>query len=228
MIFGDFLKSLAQLSDRRFRLVLWKGVGLSFLLLFGIYVVFVTGINLFIPESVTLPWIGNITVLKSIFSWASILLMILLSMFLMIPVASAFTGFFLDEVAEAVEDKHYPQLPPAPKMPFGDTVVDTVNFLGLIVGLNIVGLVVFPFFGPLAPIMFLGLNGFLLGREYFQMAAMRRLGRVQGRALMSKNRGEIWIAGALMALPLLIPFVNLFVPVLAAATFTHMFQRLRP
>ncbi|MEY8118282.1 EI24 domain-containing protein [Falsihalocynthiibacter sp. BN13B15] len=228
MIFGDFFKSLAQLSDRRFRLVLWKGVGLSFLLLFGIYVVFVTGINWFVPESVTLPWVGNITVLKSIFSWASILLMILLSMFLMIPVASAFTGFFLDEVAEAVEDKHYPQLPPAPKMPFADTVVDTVNFLGLIVGLNIVGLVVFPFFGPLAPIMFLGLNGFLLGREYFQMAAMRRLGRVQGRALMSKNRGEIWIAGALMALPLLIPFVNLFVPVLAAATFTHMFQRLRP
>ncbi|MEH6836232.1 MULTISPECIES: EI24 domain-containing protein [Falsihalocynthiibacter] len=228
MIFGDFFKSLAQLSDRSFRLVLWKGVGLSFLLLFGIYVVFVTGINWFVPESVTLPWVGNITVLKSIFSWASILLMILLSMFLMIPVASAFTGFFLDEVAEAVEDKHYPQLPPAPKMPFADTVVDTVNFLGLIVGLNIVGLVVFPFFGPLAPIMFLGLNGFLLGREYFQMAAMRRLGRVQGRALMSKNRGEIWIAGALMALPLLIPFVNLFVPVLAAATFTHMFQRLRP
>lgn len=227
MILNDFLKSLAQLSDRRFRVVLWKGVGLSFLLLFGIYGLFVTGINIFTPETITLPWIGEVSVLKSIFSWASLILMIPLSMILMIPVASAFTGLFLDEVADAVEDRHYPSLPPTPKLSIGDTIMDTFNFLGLLVGLNIVGLVVFPFFGPLAPVMFLGLNGFLLGREYFQMAAMRRLGRVQGRSLMSVHRNEVWIAGTLMALPLLIPIINLFVPVLAAATFTHMFQRLR-
>ena len=34
--------------------------------------------------------------------------MIGLSVFLMVPVASAFTGFFLEDVAEAVEDRHYP------------------------------------------------------------------------------------------------------------------------
>lgn len=228
MIFSDFMKSLAQLSDSRFRRVLWKGVGLSLLLLFGVYALLVTGINLFTPEVVTLPWVGEITFLKSIFSWASIFLMIGLSMFLMIPVASAFTGLFLDEVAEAVEDRHYPSLAPAPSQPFSDIAIDTVNFLGLIVGLNVVGLIVFPFFGPLAPALFLGLNGFLLGREYFQMAAMRRLGRIEGRRLLNNNRSEIWLAGALMALPLLVPLLNLFVPVLAAATFTHMFQRLRP
>lgn len=228
MIFNDFLKSVSQLSDRRFRQVLWKGVGLSFFLLFGVYALFVTGINLFTPETVTLPLVGEIAVLKSLLSWASLLLMLLLSMFLMIPVASAFTGLFLDEVADAVEDRHYPNLPAPPKQRFGDIAIDTVNFMGLLIGLNILGLVIFPFFGPLSPVMFLGLNGYLLGREYFQMAAMRRLGRVNGRKLYSKNKGEIWLAGALMALPLLIPFVNLFVPVLAAATFTHLFQRLRP
>lgn len=227
MIFNDFLKSVAQLSDRRFRSVLWKGVGLSLLLLFGVYALFLTGINIFTPETVTLPWVGEITILKGLVSWASFFLMIFLSMFLMIPVASAFTGLFLDEVASAVEDRHYPSLPPAPRQSYGDIFVETLNFLGLIVGLNVVGLIVFPFFGPLAPILFLGLNGFLLGREYFQMAAMRRIGRIEGRKLMAENRFEVWTAGALMALPLIIPIVNLFVPVLAAATFTHLFQRLR-
>lgn len=227
MIFNDFMKAIAQLSDRRFRRVLWKGVGLSVLLLIGIYALFVAGINIFVPDTFNLPVIGEVAFLKSLLSWGSILLMLVLSIFLMIPVASAFTGFFLDEVASAVEDRHYPALAPAPHQPFGDTVVDTVNFLGLLVALNVVALIIFPFFGPMAPFMFLGLNGFLLGREYFQMAAMRRIGRAEGRKLHRQNRNEVWLAGALMALPLFIPILNLFVPVLAAATFTHMFQRLR-
>jgi len=66
----------------------------------------------------------------------------------------------------------------------------------------------------------------LLGREYFQMVAMRRLGRAGADALRKKHRLQIWLAGFLMAVPLSVPFVNLFIPVLGAATFTHMFHRL--
>jgi uncharacterized protein involved in cysteine biosynthesis len=226
MIFNDFLKALAQLSDRRFRRVLWKGVGLSLLLLMGITTILIGAIGLFTPETITLPLFGEVTVVRSILTWAMIPIMLLLSVFLMIPVASAFTGLFLDEVAVAVEDRHYPHLAPSIKQPLGEIAKDTVNFLGLMVGLNFIGLLVFPLFGPLAPLMFLGLNGFLLGREYFQMAAMRRMSRQDGRRMNAANRSEIWLAGALMALPLFIPIVNLFVPVLAAATFTHLFQRL--
>jgi uncharacterized protein involved in cysteine biosynthesis len=36
----------------------------------------------------------------------------------------------------------------------------------------------------------------------------------------------VWWAGSLMAVPLSIPLVNLLIPVLGAATFTHMFHRL--
>ncbi len=38
--------------------------------------------------------------------------MIVLSAVLMVPVAAAFTGVFLDEVADAVEARHYPHLVP--------------------------------------------------------------------------------------------------------------------
>ena len=80
---------------------------------------------------------------------------------------------------------------------------------------------------PLAiPFIFYGLNGFLLGREYFQIAAMRREGRAGAKALRKRHLPEIWMAGVLMALPLTIPLVNLFIPVLGAATFTHLYHRL--
>ena len=70
------------------------------------------------------------------------------------------------------------------------------------------------------------MNGFLLGREYFQVAAMRREGRSGAAALRRRHAGTIWLAGVLMALPLSIPLLNLFVPILGAATFTHLYHRL--
>jgi uncharacterized protein involved in cysteine biosynthesis len=66
----------------------------------------------------------------------------------------------------------------------------------------------------------------LLGREYFMLAAMRRIGRDKAKVLRKQHIGTIWMAGTLMAMPLSIPFVNLFIPILGAATFTHLFHRL--
>jgi uncharacterized protein involved in cysteine biosynthesis len=46
------------------------------------------------------------------------------------------------------------------------------------------------------------------------------------RSLFRRNSGKIWFAGALMAIPLSVPLVNLLVPIVGAATFTHLFHRL--
>ena len=96
----------------------------------------------------------------------------------------------------------------------------------LLVGVNILALVAYGFVGPFAPLMFWAVNGYLLGREYFQMVAMRRLGRQAAKAMRKKFSGTVWIAGILMAAPLSVPLVNLLIPVLGAATFTHLFHRL--
>ncbi len=226
MIFGDFLKALGQLSDRRFLKVMLLGVGLSLALLFAVYAGFVQIVGWLTPETLTLPCVSEITWVKDLLGWTSLLLMIGLSVFLMVPVASAFTGLFLDEVAEAVEERHYPQLPAAPRQKVYDLLVDSVNFFGVIVAVNVVALILYAFVGPLAPLMFWAVNGYLLGREYFQMAAMRRLGRQGARDLRKRFGGQIWVAGMLMAAPLSLPLVNLLIPVLGAATFTHMFHRL--
>ena len=226
MIFSDFLKALAQLSDKRFRRVLWMGIGLTIALLFGVYAVFLGSLNWLTPDELTLPWIGEITWVDDLLSWASVFLMIGFSVFLMVPVASAFTGFFLEDVAQAVEDKHFPHLQPAPRIPFSETVQDSLNFFALLVVANILALFVYVAFNIFAPLIFWALNGFLLGREYFQLVAMRRIGRADAKKMRRRHIGQIWLAGALMAVPLSVPFVNLLIPVLGAATFTHLFHRL--
>lgn len=226
MILTDFLKALGQIGDRRFRKVLLLGIGLTLLLLAVITVIVVTAVGWFVPETVTLPWIGEIGWVDNALSWAVIPLMLVLSVVLMVPVASAFTSIFLDEVADAVEEVHYPQLSQAPRASFADGLRDSVAFLGVLIGANLLAVVAYLIVPPAAPFIFLLMNGYLLGREYFQLVAMRRLGRDGAKLARSRHSLKIWMAGTLMALPLTVPVVNLLIPILGAATFTHLYHRL--
>ncbi|MCV2865492.1 EI24 domain-containing protein [Albidovulum sediminicola] len=225
-MFTAFLDALGQLGDRRFLRVVLLGVALSTALLVAFYGGLILVIDTFTPDSFALPWVGEIDGLHTLLGWGSLLVMIVLSIFLMVPVAAAFSGIFLDAVAEAVEARHYPHLPPAPKVPMGDAVIDAVNFTGVLIGVNALALMLWFVVGPFAPFVFWALNGYLIGREYFQLAAMRRIGRQAARQLRRDNRLTILAAGMLMAAPLTVPIVNLFIPVLGAATFTHIFHRL--
>lgn len=226
-IFADFFRAVLQLSDPRFRRVLVLGIFLAIALLVGFYAALLWFVDAMDPGSIDIPGIGPITWLGDLLSWGSLFLMLFLSMFLMIPVASAITSLFLDDVAQAVEDAHYPHLPAPPRIGWGEALRDTVNFLGVLIGANVLALFVYALLPFLAIFIFYALNGYLLGREYFQIAAMRREGRLGAREAFRRNRGQVWLAGCLMALPLSIPLVNLLVPVLGAATFTHMYHRLR-
>ncbi|GKY86890.1 membrane protein [Sinisalibacter aestuarii] len=226
VMLGDFAKALGQLTDPRFRRVLLMGLGLTIALLAGATVLFGWVVGLFVPDVVTLPFFGEVSWLDSVASWATVLLMIVLSVVLMVPVAAAFTGIFLDDVAEAVEEKHYPGLTPVGTIPLMDTLRDSISLIVVTIGVNLVALILFFFVGPLAPVLFWVVNGYLLGREFFQLAAMRREGREGANALRSRHAGQIWVAGTLMAVPLSVPLVNLLIPILGAATFTHMYHRL--
>ncbi len=225
MIFSAFAAALSQTLDPRFRGVFARGVGLTLLLLFGLYAFAFWGIAWLVPDTMSLPWIGEIGISNALLSWGSLALMLVLSVFLMIPVASAFTGIFLDDVADAVEARHYPHLDPAPSVSLGDTLRESLVFLGILIVANLAALIFY--FTPLAPFVFYGLNGFLLGREYFRMVAVRRLGRREAGQAFRKNLFTVWSAGTLMALPLSIPIMNLVIPILGAATFTHLYHRLQ-
>jgi CysZ protein len=226
MIFGAISDALSQFGDPRFRSVLARGIALTVALLVATYLLVFWGVQWLLPDSFSVPWIGEITFVDEFASWGSLILMIGLSVFLMVPVASAFTGLFLDDVADAVESQHYPHLPQAPRVPLAEVVRETLGFLGILIGANIAALVAYLIFAPFAIFIFYALNGYLLGREYFRMIAVRRLGRTGAKAAFRANLSPIWLTGALMAVPLTIPLVNLLVPVIGVAAFTHLFHRL--
>ena len=227
MIIAAFFRSLAQMGDGRFLRVLALGVGLTLLLFVAIGAAFIWGIGIFVPDQITLPWIGTITWVDNIASLGGVVMMILLSLFLMVPTASAFTSIFLDRVADAVEARHYSDLPPAQPVPLSEALRDSLSFLGVMIVANLLALVLYLLFAPFAPLIFWGLNGFLLGREYFMMVAIRRLGRAEAGRMRARHWLTLWIAGFLMAWPLSIPVVSLLIPVLGAATFTHIYHALQ-
>ena len=226
MILTAFFRALGQLGDRRFRRGVFLGILLALALLFGTYALFLQLIWWLSPDQIDLPVIGPITGLDTILGWTSVLFMIGLSIFLMIPVASAFTGLFLEDVADAVEDRHYPDLPPATPLTLAEGLRQSVNFLGVVIAVNLAALFVYPFVGPGFPVLFWAINGFLLGREYFSLVALRRLPPSEVKLMRRRNRWTLWAAGTLMAVPLSVPVLNLVIPVLGVATFTHIYHQL--
>jgi CysZ protein len=220
--------SIAQLRDPRFRRVLWFGIALAIALLFAMYAVVLLVVQLLMPGPLFLPISGEVQGLSSLFSIGSILYLTGLSVFLMVPVASAFTGLYLDDVADAVEAEHYPGLPPRNRVPFGEAWRDALNYFGLLIILNFVGMAAFAVSGGFGIVALWALNGFLLSREYFTMIARRRHDPDAARALQKRHALRLWVPGVVMAVGLTVPVINLILPLLGAAVFTHMYNRLNP
>jgi uncharacterized protein involved in cysteine biosynthesis len=103
---------------------------------------------------------------------------------------------------------------------------DSLRFLGIFVGANLLALLLYIPFAPFAPFIFYGLNGYLLGREYFQLVASRRLSRTDVQRMWRGHRRSIWALGTLLALPLSVPFLGLLIPLVGVAAFTHLFHEL--
>ncbi len=226
VIFADFARALSQFLDPRFRRVVFLGVLLALALLIAVYALLLLGVQWLDPGSVDLFVIGPIDGLGTLMSLGSLVFVLILSVFLMIPTAAAFSGLFLEDVADAVEDRFYLNLAPVAPRPFATGLIEVINFTGLFIALNAVLLLALAL-GPLYVPLYWAANGWLLGREYFNLIALRRMSPEQAASLRRRNRGQIWLAGTLMAAPLSIPLLNLVIPVLGVATFTHLFHRLQ-
>lgn len=227
MILSDFLKSIAQFDDPKFRRVLWRGMGLTIALLIAACLLVNFGINQLLSSAWAANLIGDQSWLGALINIGGVLFTIALSIWLMVPVTSAIIALFLDEVAQAVEARHYPHLPKQTATKLQDQILVGIRFLGILLLANVGALILSMILPLLAPFVFWATNGYLMGREYFQMAAMRRMPRAQAQELYQRHQGSIWTAGILMAIPMSIPLVGLFIPILGAATFTHQFERLR-
>ncbi|HJT05910.1 MAG TPA: EI24 domain-containing protein [Stellaceae bacterium] len=135
-------------------------------------------------------------------------------------------GFFLDRVVAAVERRHYPELPPARHIGIGEAVVSALRILALALVVNLVLLPVY-FLPPINLFIYYGLNGYVVGREYFELVALRRLDGAAARAMWRWHRGRLILAGVVIVFLLSLPLFNLVAPVVAAAFMLHVFEGLR-
>lgn len=225
-ILGDLTKALGQFGDRRFQWVFLKGLLLSFALL-ALITAGAVWLVTFLPDPLfTLPWIGPVGLPALGLQTLALGGMLLASAFLMFPVTAVFIGLFLDEIADAVEAKHYPDnlAPRSPGLIEG--ALAGLGFAGTVLIANLIATVAYLLLAPLAPVIFIALNGYLLGREFFETIAIRHLPAREVKPLRRRFRLRIWLAGALIAIPLSVPVLNLIVPVLGVATMTHQYHRL--
>lgn len=220
--------ALVNLFARETRGVFWKVLGLTILALAVLWIVIR---NIFIW--LALPWLDQLV--PGIPDWAgwlgfvfgilaSIGLALMLAL-LISPVTAIIAGFFLDDVAEVVEKRDYPRDPPGVAMPIGESIVSALRFFGIVIVGNI-----FALFLLLIPgvnlIAFFLVNGYLLGREFFEFAAMRYRSPQAARDFRSKHGVTVLMGGFAIALFLAIPILNLLTPLFAAGLMVHLHKLL--
>jgi CysZ protein len=231
-MFDAAIKALQQMFSPPFRRVLLKSLGLALILIFligigidrlllwfasagGGWLEQVLGPNAHLPLA-ALAWIV---------SFAAALGIIVGSVFLMPVVTALVASLYVDEIAEQVERIHYPQVPPGNALPVLRSLLEGSKAALLAV---LVYLLATPFLlmaGAGFLIFFLA-TAWLLGREYFELAAMRYHPVGEAKRLRKVHQGTVFAAGLLIAAFVSIPILNLATPLFGMALMVHMHQRL--
>ncbi|PCI64347.1 MAG: hypothetical protein COB37_01860 [Kordiimonadales bacterium] len=146
------------------------------------------------------------------------------------PVVTLVMGLLIDKIATAVEEEHYPNRLGTRDVPYGDIIVSALKLALLMITVNLIALIpyiILFFMGGFGfIILFVAINGFLLGREYFEMVALRHMDRRAVAHFRVQHGGRIFVVGAMVAGMFLVPFLNILAPIVGAAVMTHIFHNL--
>jgi len=234
-MFSALAKAFGQLFDPAFRRVLLRSMVAALAVFIAVWVA--AGFGLGWAGEALSGWLAAqepggfwVEVVEWLFGAAGVVAVLVASFFLFPGVMVLAMTFLLEDVAAAVERRHYPGLPPARAQPLGEAVTAALVFAALMLLLNLLALpfyLLLLFVPPLNLFVFYLLNGYLLGREYFELVAARRFDATGVRRLRRKYRGRVMLAGVVIAFLLTVPIVNLVTPIVATGFMLHVFERLR-
>ena len=220
-MFSAFSRAIAQLPDPAFRSVLIKAFGLTvavFVILLGSVYMALGGIDL---ETIGwLAWLPDF--ILSPLSWIFGALTFTVPLLLFPAVASIFIALFLDEIVEAVEAKYYPDDPKGKGLPIAQSLAVSIKFSLIVIAVNILALPLY-LTGILTLAYYL-VNGYLFGREYFEMVSLTHKSPSEVAAIRKQFRGKIFMTGIVVAFMFTIPIVNFFTPLIAAAAMVHIYK----
>jgi uncharacterized protein involved in cysteine biosynthesis len=225
-------KALEQLLSPPFRSVLLKSIALALVLLLAL------GIGL----QRVIAWVigsgggwvetalgtgahGPVNVLEWVLTIAVGFGLAAGAIFLMPAVTSLVAGLYADEIADLVEREYYPAEPPGTAVPIGRALIEAVKAALLAL---VVYLVALPFLliAGVGAIIFFIATAFLLGRVYFELAALRFHPVAETKRLRKMRQGSVFLAGLMIAGFVSIPIVNLATPLFGTALMVHLHKRL--
>ena len=224
MIIDAARLAAGRLFSPEFRSVFFKSLGMTLLLLIvawfaldGLFEwIAMPWLDAFLPG---LPaWAGWLGVVAAFFAGLGLALGLAL---LIAPVTAIVAGLFLDDVAELIEAADYPSDPPGEALPALKGAVLALKFFGIVIAGNLIALLLLLIPG-VNIIAFFIVNGYLLGREFFEFAAMRHRSEAEAKLMRRKHSTTVLLAGFVIAAFLSIPLLNLLTPLFAAAMMVHL------
>jgi CysZ protein len=210
------IQAFRELFTPPFRAVLFKCVGFTV----GLLVLLIVVIEGLFNYTVAWPdWI------ETTVSWIAGLGLVIGSIFLIPPVTSLMAALYLDDIAGQVERVHYPSDPPGKEMPTLAAIGVGLRFFIAVLVVNLVALLLLLVPGVNLIAFYAG-NGYLLGREYFEMVAMRHLPPEEARRLRKAHMGYVSLGGLIIAGLASVPILNLLTPLFATAFMVRVYKQL--
>jgi CysZ protein len=215
-MFASARKALAMIFDPAFFRVVLISVILTVLLFAALF----AGAEYLVTQLPTLgsPWVNK--ALEIVTPVLGVLLVVSLGA----PVAALFASLFLNTIASSVEKKYYPADPRASGAPVVSSLFLALRFTGLVLAVTVALLpfdVILPGVGSAVTLV---ADAWLLGREYFELAALRHMSKGAVDAMRKRHRFAILGAGLVIALLSLIPGADLVAPLFGAGLMVHVFK----
>ena len=224
-LLSPLLRAVAQLDDRVFTGVVWRSIAWSL----AAFVALAAAVDWGMGQAVQSLVAGHATGFWVSF-WGRIAGLLggagvaVLSLWLFLPVVTVIASLFCGRVAQAVERRFYPGLPPARAASLFDQARDGVALGVRVLGFQILALLLALLVPGLGLLLGWAIAAWAVGRGLFVAVAMLRMNRAQAMALYLQCRSAVLVQGALMTAGSLIPLANLLVPVLGAAAMVHVMR----
>ncbi|WP_298818781.1 sulfate transporter family protein [uncultured Roseibium sp.] len=210
-------RAMSQVFEPPFRSIFWKMLGFTL----GVLLVVWITLQGLVVNFVELPYGWMDTALSILTGIGAIFAL----GFLIAPISALFAGLFQDDIADIVEARDYPGDRPGRALPFAQSIGQTIKFTGVVVLGNIFALLLLLVPG-INLIAFFLVNGYLLGREFFEFAAMRFMPAAEAKAFRKARSGTVFLAGLIIAGLLAVPILNLVTPIFATIFMLHLFKML--
>ncbi len=218
---GAFSKAFGQLPDPAVRRVLLRSLALTLLLFAGLAWAGFAGLDA-LPQY-DWDWINDLV------RWFGAVGLLIVLFVLFPAFATLLVSLFLDEIASAVEARYYASDEPGKAPRLRESLMIAARFTVAVVLLNIAALPIYLllfWFPAVNVVIFYSLNGYLLGREYFELVAQRHMATGQIRKIRRIHQSTLLLTGVIIMFMLTIPVLNLVVPVVATAAMVHVFKAL--